>query len=78
VPSGEVEHHTRGVHALIGLSYDLTNQWALFLEDRYQFAFADVVNTGEVNVGGNALFVGVSFVLAPEPTLAPHGDSTLR
>ncbi len=72
VPSGELENHKQSFHALAGIAYDFLPRWTLFLEDRYQIALPDIVPIGELQTGGNALMLGVSFNYAPEQPIAPH------
>ncbi len=72
VPSGEKENHTYSGHVLVGLAYDITRQWTIYLEDRYALSLPDVVPIGELQTGGNMILLGLNFVFAPVPDLAPH------
>ena len=72
VPSGERENHTYSGHALLGIAFDITRQWTVFAEDRYAISLPDIVPIGELQTGGNMILLGVNFVFAPVPDIAPH------
>jgi hypothetical protein len=71
-PSAETETHAQEFHALAGFTFELTPTLLLAVEDRFQLASGDIVPIGQVQTGGNALMVGLSFVLDPAKDLAPH------
>lgn len=71
-PGGVNESHARGFHALVGASWDFMPRWQLWVEDRYMVAIPGLPPIGEINTGGNMVLIGISFVFAPEPDVAPH------
>lgn len=71
-PSDEVETHAQEFHALIGASYAISDKIWLLVEDRFQIASGDIIPIGQIQTGGNAFFLGVSFVLEPVKDIAPH------
>lgn len=70
--SGELENHTYTFHGLAGVGFDLTRQWSLFAEYRFEWSTPDIEPIGELQTGGSVLLLGVSFVFEPEASLAPH------
>jgi outer membrane protein W len=71
-PSGETETHAEEFHAMVGATYPLSEKLWLVIEDRFQLASGDIVPIGQIQTGGNALTVGLSFVLEPAKDIAPH------
>ena len=71
-PSGEKDSHAQELHVLVGVNYELSPTLWLNLEDRIQLASGDIVPIGQIQTGGNALMLGISFILEPEHDIAPH------
>jgi hypothetical protein len=76
-PTSQSEAHTSLYHFMVGATVDLGPHFQLFVEDRWMFSFPKILNLGETNGGGNAFMVGFSYILAPEPELAPHDKPRL-
>ena len=64
--------HSQEFHAMIGFLFPITPTIWLTAEDRFQLASADILPIGQVQTGGNALLVGLSFTLEPAKDIAPH------
>ena len=64
--------HSQEFHAAIGLIYEVTPSVWVFAEDRFQIASSDILPIGQIQTGGNALMLGVSFTLEPAKDIAPH------
>lgn len=77
-PGGTVDAHAAEFHLLAGISYALSERLLVSLEDRYQFGSGDIIGIGQIQSGGNALMLGLSFVLAPAHDLAPHDRANLQ
>lgn len=69
----ESEGPTSGFGGLAGVGWDFMPSWSLMLEDRYVFSFPTVPKLGELNAGGNILWLGLSYQFEPEAPIAPHG-----
>jgi hypothetical protein len=77
-PSGEEENHTYSGHFMAGVAYEITKQWTVYAEDRFAISTPDIVPIGELQTGGNMILLGVNFVFAPVPDLAPHDKIQLQ
>lgn len=68
----ETETHAQEFHLAVGATFELSSGMWLNLEDRQMFAAGDIIPIGQLQTGGNALMLGLSFVLEPARSLAPH------